>query len=71
NGHVYIQFKPDQGSVGGVPSILAENSAGQPAIINSQFRDGYYIVDSLPHKILLIAGKGERGKVVKITQEGN
>ncbi len=68
-GHVYIQFKPDQGSDGGVPSILAENSAGKPAIINSQFRDGYYIVDSVPDKILLIAGKGSSGKVVKITRE--
>lgn len=69
NGHVYIQFKPDQGSEGGVPSILGENSAGKPAIINSQFRDGYYIVDSVPDKILLIAGKGSGGKVVKITRE--
>ncbi|MGC9216502.1 TrbG/VirB9 family P-type conjugative transfer protein, partial [Acidithiobacillus sp.] len=52
DGHVYIQFKPDQGSEGGIPSILAENSAGKPAIINAQFRDGYYIVDSVPDKIL-------------------
>jgi type IV secretion system protein VirB9 len=69
NGHVYIQFKPDQATHGGIPSILAENSAGQNAIINAQFRDGYYIVDSLPDKILLIAGKGSSGKVVKITRE--
>lgn len=69
NGHVYIQFRPHQGRHGGVPSILAENSAGKPAIVNAQFRDGYYIVDSLPHKILLIAGKGSDGKVVKITRE--
>lgn len=69
NGHVYIQFKGNQGSRGGVPSILAENSAGKPAIINAQFRDGYYIVDSVPDKILLIAGKGSSGKVVKITRE--
>ena len=68
-GHVYIQFKPDQASHGGIPSILAENSAGQTGIINAQFRDGYYIVDSLPDKILLIAGKGEAGKVVKITRK--
>ena len=69
NGHVYIQFKPGQATHGGIPSILAENSAGQNAIINAQFRDGYYIVDSLPHKILLIAGKGSSGKVVKIVHE--
>ncbi len=69
NGHVYIQFKKGQGSAGGVPSILAENSAGKPAIINAQFRDNYYIVDSVPDKILLIAGKGSSGKVVKITRE--
>jgi hypothetical protein len=68
-GHVYIQFKPNQGSEGGIPSILGENSAGQPAIINTQFRDGYYIVDSVPDKILLVAGKGSDAKVVKITRE--
>lgn len=68
-GHVYIQFRQNQGSHGGVPSILAENSAGQPAIVNTQFRDGYYIVDSVPDKILLIAGKGSDGLVVKITRE--
>jgi hypothetical protein len=68
-GHVYIQFKPNQGTRGGIPSILGENSAGQPAIINDQFRDGYYIVDSVPDKILLVAGKGSDAKVVKITRE--
>jgi type IV secretion system protein VirB9 len=69
--HTYIQFPANQGSRGGIPSILAENSAGKPAIINDQFRDNYYIIDSVPHKILLIAGKGGSGKVVKITQENN
>ena len=68
SGHVYIQFRHNQATHGGIPSILAENSAGQNAIVNAQFRDGYYIVDSLPDKILLIAGKGESGKVVKITR---
>ncbi len=67
----FIQFKPGQGSQGGIPSILAENAAGQNAIINTQFRDGYYIVDGVPPKILLIAGKGDSGKVVKIVHEGN
>lgn len=71
DGHTYIQFGPKQAEHGGIPSILGENSAGQNAIINAQFRDGYYIVDSLPHKILLIAGKGDSGKVVKITRESS
>lgn len=66
----FIQFKPGQGSQGGIPSILAENAAGQNAIINTQFRDGYYIVDGVPPKILLIAGKGDSGKVVKLVHEG-
>ena len=67
----FIQFRPDQGSHGGIPSILAENSAGQNAIVNTTFRDGYYIVDGVPPKILLIAGKGDSGKVVKIVHEGH
>ena len=70
-GHTYIQFGPKQAEHGGIPSILGENSAGQNAIINAQYRDNYYIVDSLPHKILLIAGKGDSGKVVKITRESS
>ena len=67
----FIQFKPGQGSRGGIPSVLAENAAGQNAIINTTFRDGYYIVDGVPHKILLLAGKGSNGKVVKLVHENN
>ncbi|AIA55690.1 TrbG/VirB9 family P-type conjugative transfer protein [Acidithiobacillus caldus] len=67
----FIQFRPGQGSHGGIPSILAENAAGQNAIVNTTFRDGYYIVDGVPPKILLIAGKGDSGKVVKIVHEGH
>lgn len=66
----FIQFAPDQASHGGIPSILAENAAGKNAIINATFRDGYYIVNSVPHKILLVAGKGENGKVVKLVRDG-
>lgn len=69
NGHTYIQFNPKQAEHGGIPSILGENSAGENAIINAQYRDGYYIVDSEPAKILLLAGKGSDGKVVKITRK--
>ena len=65
----FIQFRPGQGSRGGIPSILAENSAGQNAIVNTTFRDGYYIVDGVPPEILLIAGKGDSGKVVKIVHQ--
>ena len=68
NGHTYIQFGPKQAEHGGIPAILGENSAGENAIINAQYRDGYYIVDSEPAKILLLAGKGSNGKVVKITR---
>jgi hypothetical protein len=62
----FIQFRPGQGSHGGIPSVLAENAAGQNAIVNTTFRDGYYIVDGVPPKILLLAGKGSSGKVVKL-----
>ncbi|MHB8850098.1 MAG: TrbG/VirB9 family P-type conjugative transfer protein [Acidithiobacillus ferriphilus] len=65
--HTYIQMPIGQASRGGMPTIMAENSAGQPAIINWQYRDHYFIVDSVPHQILLLAGKGSAGKVVKIT----
>ncbi|MBU2754973.1 TrbG/VirB9 family P-type conjugative transfer protein [Acidithiobacillus sp. CV18-2] len=67
----FIQFRPGQGSRGGIPSILAENAAGQNAIINTTYRDGYYIVDGVPDRILLIAGKGSSGKVVKLVHESH
>lgn len=68
--HTYLQFKPNQASDGGIPAIMAENNDGQPAIINTQFKDGYYIVDSVPHKILLISGKNSDKRIVKIVQGG-
>lgn len=68
NNHTYLQFKPNQASEGGIPAIMSENSDGQPAIINTQYKDGYYIVDSVPHEILLISGKNSDKRIVKITQ---
>jgi type IV secretion system protein VirB9 len=65
----FIQFRRDQGSHGGIPSVLAENAAGQNAIVNTTFRDGYIIVDGVPDRILLLAGKGSDGKVVKLSHE--
>lgn len=65
----FIHFRANQGSHGGMPSVLAENAAGQNAIVNTQFRDGYVIVDGVPHKIILLAGKGSNGKVVKLIHE--
>ncbi|MHB1705943.1 MAG: TrbG/VirB9 family P-type conjugative transfer protein [Acidithiobacillus sp.] len=67
----FIQFRPGQGSHGGIPSVLAENAAGQNAIVNTTFRDGYYVVDGVPPRILLLAGKGGDGKVVKLIHGRN
>lgn len=67
--HTYLQFRQGQADRGGIPAIMAENSAGRPAIINAQYRDGYYVVDSVPHEILLIAGKNGNKRVVKIIQD--
>lgn len=67
--HTYIQFRKGQSSHGGIPSIMAENSEGKPAILNAQYRDQYYIVDSVPNTILLIEGKGENAREVKITKD--
>ncbi|MBU2761092.1 TrbG/VirB9 family P-type conjugative transfer protein [Acidithiobacillus thiooxidans] len=66
----FIHWKAGQASYGGIPSVLAENAAGQNAIVNTQFRDGYTIVDGVPPKILLLAGKGRSAKVVKLVHEG-
>lgn len=66
--HTYLQFRKNQADHGGIPAIMAENSSGQPAIINAQYRDGYYIIDSVPHEIILIAGKNGHKRVVKIVR---
>lgn len=64
--HTYIQMPEGLGSHGGLPSILARNVDGKPAIINWRYRDGYYIVDGVPDQIDLIAGVGSDAKVVRI-----
>ena len=63
--HTYIQM-PQGIDHRGVPSILAQNLDGKPAIINWRYRDGYFIVDGVPPEIQLIAGVGSDARVVKI-----
>lgn len=62
----YIQMPGGLSTHGGLPSILAENGDGKPAIINWRYRDGYFIVDGVPPEIILIAGVGSGAKVVRI-----
>ena len=68
--HTYIQMPPGLGNHGGLPSILGRNVDGKPAILNWRYRDGYFIVDGVPHQIDLIAGVGSSAKVVRLTHEG-
>jgi type IV secretion system protein VirB9 len=69
--HTYIQMPAGLGNHGGLPSILARNVDGKPAIINWRFRDGYFVVDGVPDQIDLIAGAGDSAKVVRIVHEGH
>lgn len=66
----YIQMPSGLASHGGIPSILARNIDGKPAIINWRYRDGYFIVDGVPTQIDLIAGVGSDAKVVRILKKG-
>lgn len=69
--HTYIQMPADLSNTTGLPTIMASNTAGQPAVLNFRFKDGYYVVDGVPGKILLVAGNGDGSdqKLVEITHE--
>ena len=65
----YIQMPAGLSNTTGLPTIMASNTAGQPAVLNFRFKDGYYVVDGVPSKIILVAGNGDGShqKMVEIT----
>jgi type IV secretion system protein VirB9 len=67
--HTYIAMPPGLSDTTGLPTLMASNTAGQPAIINYRFKNGYYVVDGVPERINLVAGNGDGSKqrVVTIT----
>lgn len=71
--HTYIRMPDNLANTAGLPTIMAQNTAGQPAIINYRFKDGYFVVDGVPPRINLIAGMGNGSKqrVVTIQHEAN
>ncbi len=68
--HTYIQISGNLANTSGLPTILATNTAGQPAVINYRVKDGYYILDGVPGQIKLVAGVGSNGRVAVLTREG-
>ena len=67
--HTYIQMRGNAANTSGLPTVLADNTAGKPAVINYRVKDGYYILDGVPSQIKLIAGVGSSGRVVVITHK--
>lgn len=67
--HTYLQMPAGLSNTVGLPTIMASNTAGQPAILNFRFKGGYYVVDGVPSKLLLVAGNGDGAnqKIVEIT----
>jgi type IV secretion system protein VirB9 len=51
-----------------LPTVVSYNLDGQPAILHCRFKNGYYIIDGLPHEIDLVFGNGGNAKVVTIKQ---
>lgn len=68
--HTYIQMRGDLANTSGLPTVLADNTAGKPAVINYRVKDGFYILDGVPSQIKLIAGTGSSARVVVITHKG-
>ena len=54
-GHTYVQMPPGIG-YHDLPAIFGLE--GKTYLLNSRFKNGYYIVDSLPAQLRLIAGVG-------------
>lgn len=71
--HTYLQMPANLSNTTGLPTIMASNTAGKPAILNFRFKDGYYVIDGVPEKILLVAGNGDGSdqKMVEITHGAN
>ncbi|HET9147018.1 MAG TPA: TrbG/VirB9 family P-type conjugative transfer protein [Acetobacteraceae bacterium] len=67
--HTYIQVPGNLANTSGLPTVLATNSAGQPALINFRVKNGYYVLDGVPAQIKLIAGVGSHGRVAVLTRE--
>lgn len=70
NTHTYIQMTGNAANTSGLPTILATNTAGHPAIVNFVVKDGYYVLDGVPRRIKLIAGVGSSARVAILTREG-
>jgi type IV secretion system protein VirB9 len=69
--HTYVQMPASLSDTTGLPTIMASNTAGQPAVLNFRFKGGYYVIDGVPAKILLVAGNGNGSeqKIVELTHE--
>ncbi len=68
NRQVFIKMKPHVADKT-LPTVISYNLDDQPAIINYRFKNGYYIVDGVPHEIDLVLGTGSNAKVVTIKQK--
>lgn len=69
--HTYIQELSNEATGGGLPTIMAFNAAGQPALVNFRVKDGYYVLDNVPSEIKLVAGVGSDARIVVIKRESN
>ena len=65
NRQVFIKMRPDIVHQT-LPTVVSYNLGNQPAIIQYRFKNGYYIVDGVPHEIDLVLGTGGNAKVVTI-----
>lgn len=67
--HTYIQIPPGAAVGDGLPTIMAYNAAGQPAIVNFVMKDNYYVLANVPSEIKMLAGVGSDAKIVIIKHE--
>lgn len=68
--HTYIQM-PNGVNHGSLPVIMGKNSAGQNAVLNYQYHPTHrlYVIDSIPHKLVMIEGVGKRQARVVIKEQ--
>jgi type IV secretion system protein TrbG len=65
--HTYIQMPT---GIEDMPVVFAVANDGSDAVVNYRFRDGMFVVDGVPQRLVLVQGSG-RGQRRVIIERGN
>lgn len=70
NGKLYIQMQPDIRHLE-LPAVFAEGDGGELQLLDgARFKKGFFIIDYLPRRVVLLGGVGDGQDVVTIRHGG-